>query len=199
MDISGTRYLQGNTSAGPLNVTIMLTATPMQQIVANLSGYRDAVYTITQYPAKGQTVPVGLTLEPVGPEPYKPLSVPGRIQAEDYDLGGEGVAYHDTTPGNLGGAYRQRRRRHRDRPAAITNVGWIRNGECLTYTVNVTQAGTYTVDGPRREPEQRADRGALRRRRAEQSTIAVPNTGSFDDVRDRHPRLHRVRTSHRDA
>ena len=59
-----------------------------------------------QYPAKGQTVPVGLTLVPVGPQPYKPLSVPGRIEAEDYDLGGEGVAYHDTTPGNAGGAYR---------------------------------------------------------------------------------------------
>ena len=42
-----------------------------------------------------------------GPAPYKPLSVPGRIQAEDYNLGGEGVAYHDTTPGNTGGAYRQ--------------------------------------------------------------------------------------------
>ncbi len=63
-DISGTRYLQGNTGAGPLNVTIMLTATPMKQIVANLSGYREAVHTITQYPAKGQTVPVGLTLQP---------------------------------------------------------------------------------------------------------------------------------------
>ena len=30
-----------------------------------------------------------------------------RVQAEDYNVGGEGVAYHDTTPGNSGGAYRQ--------------------------------------------------------------------------------------------
>ena len=54
VDISGTRYLQGNTSAGPLNVTIHLTATPMRSIVANLSGYRDAVYTITKYPARAR-------------------------------------------------------------------------------------------------------------------------------------------------
>ncbi|GEM_PF-1433313 len=30
-----------------------------------------------------------------------------RVEAEDYNVGGEGVAYHDTTPGNSGGAYRQ--------------------------------------------------------------------------------------------
>ena len=29
-----------------------------------------------------------------------------RIEAEDYDQGGEGVAYHDTDPVNQGGAYR---------------------------------------------------------------------------------------------
>ena len=31
---------------------------------------------------------------------------PGIVQAEDYDKGGEGVAYHDLTAGNDGGAYR---------------------------------------------------------------------------------------------
>ena len=30
--------------------------------------------------------------------------VPGQIQAEDYDAGGPGIGYFDTTPGNLGGA-----------------------------------------------------------------------------------------------
>ena len=38
--------------------------------------------------------------------PFKALAIPGTIQAEDYNLGGEGVAYHDTTAGNEGGAYR---------------------------------------------------------------------------------------------
>ena len=32
-----------------------------------------------------------------------PHQVPGVLQAENYDLGGEGVAYHDTTAGNTGG------------------------------------------------------------------------------------------------
>jgi len=74
------------------------------------------------------------------PQPYRPLAIPGTIQAEDYNLGGEGVAYHDSTPGNEGGAYR-----HDDVDIetgnGVTNVGWIRNGEFLTYTANVTAAG----------------------------------------------------------
>jgi PKD repeat protein len=65
-DISSTRYLKGNTTDGPLNVPVMLTATPMRRIVANLSGDRDAVFTITEYPPKDGTVPVNLTLEPIG-------------------------------------------------------------------------------------------------------------------------------------
>ena len=40
--------------------------------------------------------------------PYGGLArqIPGLIQAEDYDLGGAGEAYHDTTATNTGGAYR---------------------------------------------------------------------------------------------
>src|SRR5215212_2558137 len=33
-------------------------------------------------------------------------NVPGVIQAENFDEGGEGVAYHDLDAANLGGAYR---------------------------------------------------------------------------------------------
>ena len=29
--------------------------------------------------------------------------IPGTIQAEEYDLGGEGVGYSDTDAGNIGG------------------------------------------------------------------------------------------------
>ena len=45
---------------------------------------------------------------PTGPSPYSgtPLGLPGTIQAEHYDRGGEGVAYHDTTAGNKGDVLR---------------------------------------------------------------------------------------------
>ncbi len=35
-----------------------------------------------------------------------PIAVPGTFEAENFDLGGEGVAYHDNVPGNAGGQYR---------------------------------------------------------------------------------------------
>jgi CARDB/Carbohydrate binding module (family 6)/F5/8 type C domain len=68
------------------------------------------------------------------------------IQAENYDVGGEGVAYHDTTAGNTGGQYRSD-----DVDVEATgdagggyNVGWVVDGEWLEYTVNAT-AGTYDI------------------------------------------------------
>ncbi|MBC8368192.1 family 16 glycosylhydrolase [bacterium] len=35
-----------------------------------------------------------------------PFVLPTKIEAEDFDIGGEGIAYHDAYPGNEGGQYR---------------------------------------------------------------------------------------------
>lgn len=79
--------------------------------------------------------------------PYfgSPFSMPGTVQTENYDNGGEGVAYHDTTGGNTGGAYRSE---DVDMEAASHggyNVGWTAPGEWLEYSIDVTSAGTYDV------------------------------------------------------
>ncbi len=68
------------------------------------------------------------------------------IQAENYDNGGEGVAYHDTTSGNSGGAYRSDAV---DIEASTDtgggyNVGWTTDGEWLEYTAN-SSSGTYNI------------------------------------------------------
>ncbi|WP_440951227.1 carbohydrate-binding protein [Methanosphaerula subterraneus] len=122
-----------------------------------------------------------------GPTPYQPLSVPGRIQAEDYNLGGEGVAYHDTTPGNEGGVYRQDDVDIETTAGLSTpNVGWIRNGEWLTYTVDVTQNGTYSVTARVASPNS-GRTVELSVDGQSPTTISVPNTGSFDAYRDATP------------
>ncbi|GAA5043330.1 hypothetical protein GCM10011506_46660 [Marivirga lumbricoides] len=72
--------------------------------------------------------------------------LPGTIQAEDYNEGGSGVGYYDTSAGNTGGAYRTD-----DVDIEATsdnsgdyNVGWIEAGEWLEYTINATAASnTY--------------------------------------------------------
>jgi hypothetical protein len=77
-----------------------------------------------------------------------PAAVPGTVQAENFDEGGQGVAHYDVKAGNSGGAYRST-----DvdlEPTSDTgggyNVGWTRAGEWLNYTVNVAITGTYTLE-----------------------------------------------------
>ena len=76
-----------------------------------------------------------------------PIALPGIVEAENFDNGGEGVAYHDTTPGNSGNVYRTT-----DVDVQPTtdgggyNVGWMAPGEWLAYSVNVAAAATYRLD-----------------------------------------------------
>src|SRR6478672_110849 len=82
---------------------------------------------------------------PVTAQVVRPLPVPGRIEAENYDLGGPDVSYYDDGPGNAGNVYRSD-----DVDLEPTtdvgggyNVGWTDPGEWLNYTLNVQQTGIY--------------------------------------------------------
>jgi uncharacterized delta-60 repeat protein len=57
------------------------------------------------------------------------------IQAEDYDLGGEGVAYHDSTPGNQSGTYRANEGVDVGDITGGRVVGRANQGEWLEYTI----------------------------------------------------------------
>lgn len=75
---------------------------------------------------------------------YKP--VPGTIQAVHYNSGGEGVGYHDTTPGNTGGGYiRNDDVDIRACPEGGYNIGWNTTGEWYKYNVSVQANGTYNL------------------------------------------------------
>jgi PKD repeat protein len=107
---------------------------------------------------------------------YGPHAVPGRIEAEDYDAGG----YADTTPGNSGGVYRQD---DVDIEYAASEgsyaVGWIRDGESLSYTANVTTGGPFTLNARVASPNiGRAI--VLEVNGTVAAEIPVPNTGSFE-------------------
>ena len=78
--------------------------------------------------------------------PYggSPAMVPGRIEAEHFDEGGEGIAYHDVEAANIGMAFRT------DEGVDLEPAGgggydvfWIVAGEWLEYTFEVTQSGYY--------------------------------------------------------
>ena len=73
------------------------------------------------------------------------IAIPGTLQVENYDNGGEGVAWHDTTAGNAFGVYR-----FNDMDVgAITGGGYhlgaLEPGEWAEYTVNIAATGSYNV------------------------------------------------------
>ena len=101
--------------------------------------------------------------------------IPGKIQCEFYDIGGEGVAYHDTDSTNNGsgrlnpanGSFLNEFRMNEgvdisytkfQEPAIDNSVfnlvepekdqlytGWTEPGEWINYTINVNKTGNYSI------------------------------------------------------
>ncbi len=91
-------------------------------------------------------------------QPFRNLTIPGTINGADFDMGNEGIAYHDsvsrvTTYGgaasNSGWAYRNDGvdiEASTDTEGFSYDIGWIEDGEWMSYTVNVAQAAVFQVD-----------------------------------------------------
>jgi beta-glucanase (GH16 family) len=82
-----------------------------------------------------------------GPYGGTPAAIPGTVQAENYDTGGQGVAYNVTAVNGTGNGYRSD-----GVDLEVTtdtgggyNLGWTAAGQWFKYTVNVATAGSYTV------------------------------------------------------
>lgn len=73
-------------------------------------------------------------------------ALPGRVEAEDFDAGGNGTGYWDSDSGNNGGAFRSTDVDIEPSSEGGHNVGWTTPGEWLNYKVSVATAGTYTLD-----------------------------------------------------
>ncbi len=84
---------------------------------------------------------------PQAPYLMTAAAIPGTVEVENYDIGGQGVAYNDTDTSNNGGAYRSAEAVDLEGTTDAGfgfNVGWTVPGEWIEYTVDVT-AGTYDV------------------------------------------------------
>jgi hypothetical protein len=98
------------------------------------------------------TAPGGGTTPPPtgGSTPYggSAIAVPGTLEAENFDVGGQNVAYYDTVAGNSGGEYRAEDVDIQTVTdvSGLFNVGWTKAGEWLQYTVNVGTTGSYRIE-----------------------------------------------------
>src|ERR1700722_8763905 len=75
-------------------------------------------------------------------------AVPGTVYAENYDTGGQGVAYNVTSVNGTANSYRSDGvdlEASTDTGGPANDLGWTAAGQWFKYTVNVATAGTYTV------------------------------------------------------
>lgn len=85
---------------------------------------------------------------PEGPYGGTPAAVPGTVQAENYDTGGQGVAYNVTSVNGNANSYRADGvdLDNTSDTGVGYNLGWTSGGQWFRYTVDVATAGTYTLD-----------------------------------------------------
>ena len=78
-----------------------------------------------------------------------PIPVPSDFEAEDFDRGGQGVAYRDLSAGNAGGLYRPAEDVDLAASTDALGGGYVINhfetGEWLAYTINVASSGRYDL------------------------------------------------------
>lgn len=80
--------------------------------------------------------------------PYATLVMPGQVQAEAFDKGVEGSAYHDSDYTNTGNktSYRTDTGVDFNNGNSGTVVSMTQTGEWLEYTINVKEAGLYAYE-----------------------------------------------------
>jgi len=130
---------------------------------------------------------------PQGPYGGSPNLIPGTIQFENYDVGGNGYAYLDNATGNTGGAtFRTNEDVDIENCTDVGtgyNIGYATAGEWMEYTVSVASTGKYNVkirsacNGDGRTISLSMDGKDIA------SNIAVPNTAGWQtwtniDIKD---------------
>ncbi len=117
--------------------------------VTTVDGGFTAVSTVDVAPDYSGIATYGNGGQPGSGEPWL-VSNTGllRIEAENYNQGGEGIAYHDNDNNNSGGNYRTSEGVDVESTTDLGggyNVGWISSGEWLEYSINVPTSGAYNI------------------------------------------------------
>lgn len=117
------------------------------------------------------------------PNANEPQNLPGIIEAENFDTGGEGISYHDETSINQGASSYRAGEAVDLKPTTDIGggetIGHFAAGEWLEYTVNVTRVGTYDLMA-RVSSVGDARRLRVRLDNTEIGTLEIPNTGNYE-------------------
>jgi endoglucanase Acf2 len=162
--------------SAPFEVTVSGLAAGVRSLHARM--YSDNRYNITN--------PVSVIVGSQQPYEGAPWPIPGTIEAGKYDRfeggSGQGIAYHDTSPGNAGTFRPDESVDSSLQTGEGAIVGWTTAGEWLEYTVNIPQSGVYALDFRHASGNTQA-RGPLRfllSGNPVTGDIAVPATGGWN-------------------
>ncbi|MFB9057101.1 cellulase family glycosylhydrolase [Mariniflexile ostreae] len=115
--------------------------------------------------------------------PFKNFSIPGVIEAEDYDNGGQGVAYNDADATNNGGQYRNDGVDIQSTTDAGGgyNIGWTQNGEWLEYTIGATSSGYYNINFRVASNSASTKSIGVSLNQSNLGTVSIPNTNGWQN------------------
>jgi uncharacterized protein involved in high-affinity Fe2+ transport len=166
------------------------TATGTSFAVTGLSASTTYSFTVEATDAAGTSaassaVSVTTSASSGGEGPYggTPAAVPGTVQAENYDTGGQAVAYNVTSTNGSDNGYRSDGvdlEVTTDTGGGV-DLGWTTSGQWFRYTVNVATAGKYTVTFRVASPTAVADALHISNSSGTNlsGSVAVPATGGY--------------------
>jgi hypothetical protein len=118
-----------------------------------------------------------------GPYGGTAAAIPGTVMAENYDTGGQAVAYNVTSTNGSANSYRSDGvdLEAASAPATGNDLGWTAAGQWFKYTVNVATAGTYKVSFLVASPSAVTDAFHLSNSSGTNlsGSVAVPATGGY--------------------
>jgi hypothetical protein len=134
--------------SGPASGTITSATTASTTVTALVQGVYKFELKVTDNNALTGRDTILVTVNALTNTPYTgtPKPIPGTIEVEDFDNGGQNIAYYDVTPENSGGDYRPAESVDlRTATEGTAFLGWTNDNEWTKYTVNVTSSGIYTL------------------------------------------------------
>jgi hypothetical protein len=104
--------------------------------------YTGGIGTLAWTPKTG----CGIIVNPPTQTPYAGvIALPGTVEAENFDKGGQGIAYNDTDPTNTFGVFRTEGVDIENCSEGGYNLAYSNNGEWTEYTVNVATTASYNL------------------------------------------------------
>ena len=139
MDFYNGNSLIGSTTQPPYQITAA-------QLPLGRHQFQARIYKGTQFVLSNS---VEVIVGDQVPHNKAPASIPGVLQAghfDSYEGGtGQGIAYQDMTPNNLGDTRMSESVDVFNAGSEGDAIGWINSGEWVEYTVDVQQAGRYSM------------------------------------------------------